>query len=52
MTDMAGAGDLTGMEVMTEIEDMTGMVVMTGIKGMKNDVRKERRASRHQRGFN
>jgi hypothetical protein len=26
-----------------EVEDMTGMEVMTGIKGMKDDVRKERR---------
>jgi hypothetical protein len=28
---------------------MTGMEVMTRIKGMKNDVRKERRASLHCR---
>jgi hypothetical protein len=35
--------DLTGTEVMTEME------VMAGIKGMKNDVRKERRASRQRR---
>ena len=28
-----------------EVEDMTEVEVMTGIKGMKNDVRKERRAS-------
>ena len=38
MTDMAG------------VEDLTGIEVMTGIEGMKNDVRKERRASLHQRG--
>jgi hypothetical protein len=31
--------DMKGMGV------MTGMEVMTGSKGMKNDVRKERRAS-------
>jgi len=33
-----------------EVEDMTGMEVMTGIKGMKNDVRKERRASLYNAG--
>jgi hypothetical protein len=31
---------------MTEVEEVE---VMTGIKGMKNDVRKERRASLHRR---
>jgi hypothetical protein len=38
-----GVKDLAGTEV------MTGMEVMAGIKGMKNDVRKERRASRQRR---
>jgi hypothetical protein len=28
-----------------EVEDMTGVEVMTAVKGMKNDVRKERKAS-------
>jgi len=42
---------MTGIEDMTEMGDMTGIEVMTRIKGMKNDVRKERRASLHQRGF-
>jgi len=28
-----------------EVEDMTGVEVMTAVKGMKNDVRKERRVS-------
>jgi len=32
-----------------EVKDMNGMEVMTGIKGMKNDVRKERRASLQRR---
>ena len=32
-----------------EVEDTTEMEVMTGIKGMKNDVRKERRASLQRR---
>jgi len=45
----AEAGAATGVE---EVENMTGMEVMTGIKGMKNAVRKERRASLHQRGSN
>ena len=48
---MAGVEDLTGIEVMTGIKDMTGIEVLTGIEGMKNDVRKERRASLHQRGL-
>jgi hypothetical protein len=34
---------------MREVEDMTGTEVVTGIKGMKNDVRKERRASLQHR---
>ena len=38
---VTGAEDRTGVKGMT----MTGMEVMTRIKGMKNDVRKERRAS-------
>ena len=50
MTDMAGVEDMTGIEDMTGMGDMTGIEVMTRIKGMKNDVRKERRASLHQRG--
>ena len=33
---------MAGME---EVEDMTEVADMTGIKGMKNDVRKERRGS-------
>ena len=49
---MAGVEDLTGIEVMTGIKDMTGIEVLTGIEGMKNDVRKERRASIRQRGAN
>jgi hypothetical protein len=32
-----------------EVKDMNGIEVMTGIKGMKNDVRKERRASLQRR---
>ena len=32
-----------------EGEDMAGMEVMTAVKGMKNDVRKERRASLQRR---
>ena len=47
---MARVEDMTGIEDMTEMGDMTGIEVMTRIKGMKNDVRKERRASLHQRG--
>ena len=31
------------------MEDMTGAEIMTGIKGMKNDVRKERRAALQRR---
>ena len=37
---------------MAGVEDLTGIEVMTGIEGMKNDVRKERRASIRQRGAN
>jgi hypothetical protein len=32
-----------------EVEDMTGEEDMTAVKGMKNDVRKERRASLQRR---
>ena len=37
---------MTGVE---EVENMKGIEDMTGIKGMKNDIRKERRASLHHR---
>jgi hypothetical protein len=43
---MAGMKEV---EDMTEVEVMTGMKVMTGIKGMKNDIRKERRAALQRR---
>jgi len=37
------------VEDMREIEIMTGIEIMTEIEGMKNDVRKERRASLQRR---
>jgi len=40
---MAGVEEVENMKNMTEIE------VMTGIKGMKNDIRKEKRASLQRR---
>ena len=43
---MAGMEEI---EDMTGMEDMTGTEDMTGIKGMKNNVRKERRASLQRR---
>ena len=47
------AGAETGVETgVEEVENMTEMEVMTRIKGMENDVRKERKASLHQRGSN
>jgi hypothetical protein len=45
VTGVTGAEDMIGVKGMA----MTGMEVMTRIKGMKNDVRKERRASLHCR---
>jgi hypothetical protein len=41
--------DMTEVEVMTGIEVMIGMEIMTVIKGIKNDVKKERRASLQRR---
>jgi len=32
-----------------EVEEVTGVEVMAAVKGMKNDVRKERRASLQRR---
>ena len=47
MEDVGHGGmKMAGVE---EVEDLAGMEVMTGIKGMKNDVRKERRASLQRR---
>jgi hypothetical protein len=45
--DLKGVTGVTGAEGMTGVKGMamTGMEVMTRIKGMKNDVRKERRSS-------
>jgi hypothetical protein len=36
--------EMAGVE---EVEDTTGMEVMTVIKGMKNDVRKEKKGGHH-----
>ena len=47
--DMTGMEDMTEMGDMTEVEGMTEMGDMTGTEDMKNDVRKERRASRQSR---